>query len=213
MKTRIYFVRHGQSYGNQHRIFLGHTDMDLTDMGRMQAQRTADKLADIEFDAIYSSDLSRAYNTALPHAEMRGLKVKTDRRFREFYCGDWEGLTVEQIIEKYGELYTDKWVNEFGTFTMPGGESVPDGAARMYEAALEIAKAHPDKNILCASHAAVIRAFFAKVAGIAPTEVSKQLPYPSNASYSIIEFDGEKLSVASYSEDEHLSDLLTTWKD
>ena len=212
-KTRIYYVRHGQSYGNQHRIFLGHTDMDLTDMGRAQAARTAERLAEVEFAAIYSSDLSRAFNTALPHAEMRGMQVKADKRLREFYCGDWEGLTVEQIIEKYGELYTDKWVNEFGTFTMPGGESVPDGAERMCEIALEIAKAHPGENVLCASHAAVIRAFFAKVAGIAPTEVSKQLPYPSNASYSIIEFDGEKLSVASYSEDEHLSDLLTTWKD
>ena len=80
-KTRIYYVRHGQSYGNQHRIFLGHTDMDLTDMGRAQAARTAERLAEVEFAAIYSSDLSRAFNTALPHAEMRGMQVKADKRF------------------------------------------------------------------------------------------------------------------------------------
>ena len=213
MKTRIYFIRHGQSYGNQNRIFLGHTDMDLTDMGRTQAAKTAQKLADVEFSAIYASDLKRAYNTAVPHAEIRGMSVIADRRLRELYCGEWENLSVDEIIARYGEVYTHSWVHEFGTFRLPGGESVAEGAERMYEVALEVARRHEGTNILCASHAAVIRALFAKVMKIKPDEVAQKLPYPSNASYSIIEYDGEELSVASFSEDEHLADFLTTWKD
>lgn len=213
MKTRIYFVRHGQSFGNQHRIFLGHTDKDLTDMGRLQAAKTAERLADVDFAAIYSSDLMRAYNTALPHAQKRGMTVIGDRRFRELYCGDWENLSVDDIIERYGELYTYSWVHEFGTFRLPGGESVPEGAERMYNATVQIARKHPGKNILCASHAAVIRALFAKVKGIVPDRIAEELPYPSNASYSILEYDGDGLSVVSFSEDEHLADVLTTWKD
>ena len=213
MKTLIYFVRHGQSYGNQHRIFLGHTDKDLTDMGRTQANKTAERLSDVDFCAIYSSDLLRAYNTALPHARLRGLQVRTDRRFRELYCGEWENLSVDDIIARYGELYTYSWVNEFGTFTLPGGESVQAGAERMYEAAVEAARKNEGGRILCASHAAVIRALFAKVMGIAPSEISEKLPYPSNASYSVLEYDGERLRVLSYSNDDHLAGFLTTWKD
>lgn len=213
MKTRIYFIRHGQSYGNLHRLFLGHTDADLTDLGRTQAERTAQRLADVDFAAIYSSDLMRASNTALPNALMRDMPVIPDKRLRELYCGRWEGMTVEQIIEQYGDMYTHSWAKEFGTFVMPEGEGVQQGADRMYEATLEFARAHEGGNILCASHAAVIRALFARVMGIEPIDVAERLPYPSNASYSILEYDGECLSVASFSEDEHLAELLTTWKD
>lgn len=213
MRTLIYYVRHGQSYGNQQRLFLGHTDMDLTEMGYEQAKRTADKLSDVEFSAIYSSDLLRAFNTAKPHADRRGMTVIPDRRLREMYCGDWEGMPVEDIIEKYGDMYNYSWVQEFGRFRMPNGESTQEGAERMYEATLEFARANEGKNILCASHAAVIRALFAKVMRIAPDEISEKLAYPSNASYSVLAYEDGELSVVSFSEDEHLGDLFTTWKD
>lgn len=213
MKTKIYFIRHGQSYGNQQRIFLGHTDRDLTDMGKLQAEKTAERLADVEFSAIYSSDLSRAYNTAVPHARMRGMEIIKDKRLRELYCGEWENLSVDEIIARYGELYTYSWAHEFGTFRLPGGESVQEGAERMYKMAVEMARAHEGTNILCTTHAAVIRALFSKVMGIEPKKVAEELPYPSNASYSILEYDGEMLSVLSFSEDDHLGDLFTTWKD
>lgn len=213
MKTLLYFVRHGQSLGNKNRVFLGHTDLDLTDLGREQANRTAEALSRIKFDAIYSSDLIRAYNTALPHALMRGLEIKTDKRLRELYCGEWEGLTVEELIERYGEMYTVEWVKSFGCFVMPGGEGTAEGAERVYECAIDIARANPGGTVLCALHAAVLRAFYAKISGIDPSEIYDKLPYPSNASYSVVEFDGEKLVPVSYSNDDHLAELFTTWKD
>ena len=63
--TLIYIIRHGESLGNKNRKFLGHTDLDLTDLGYAQALKTAECLASVPFDRIYSSDLIRAYNTAL----------------------------------------------------------------------------------------------------------------------------------------------------
>ena len=213
MKTLIYFVRHGQSLGNEHRIFLGHTDMDLTDLGRRQAEATAKRLADVDFAAFYSSDLLRAYNTAKPHADMRDMTVKTDKRLRELYCGDWEGLTVEEIIERYGELYTVSWAHGFGSFRMPNGESVAEGAERMYEAALDMGRENEGKIVLCASHAAVMRALFAKIKGIAPENIALELPYPSNASYSVVEYDNGELKLLTFSEDEHLEGMSTTWRD
>ncbi|MBR2930011.1 MAG: histidine phosphatase family protein [Clostridia bacterium] len=213
MKTLIYVIRHGQSYGNQHRIFLGHTDKDLTELGRKQAERTAQELANIDFAAIYASDLCRAYNTALPHAKIRGMTVIPDKRLRELYCGEWEALSVEEIIDRYGTLYTVDWAEKFGTFRLPGGESVEEGSLRMIEAITEMASDNPDKNILVATHAAVIRGMFAKCYGIAPRDVASKLAYPSNASYSVLEYDGEKLIPVSYSNDGYLADMLTTWKD
>ena len=75
MKTLIYLVRHGESLGNAKRIYLGHTNLDLSDLGYIQANVTAQYLKGVKIDAIYSSDLLRAHNTALPHAQLRNLKV------------------------------------------------------------------------------------------------------------------------------------------
>ena len=69
MQTKVVIIRHGQSIANAQGICLGHTDWDLTDLGREQARIAAEHLKNEKIDAIYSSDLIRAYNTALPHAE------------------------------------------------------------------------------------------------------------------------------------------------
>ena len=213
MKTTLYFVRHGQSEGNLYRIFLGHSNMDLTELGVEQANCTAEALRDVHFDAIYSSDLTRAYDTAVPHAKIRGMDIIKDKRLRELYCGDWEGLTVEQIIERYGEKYTVEWVKNFGVAHIPGGESVKEGANRLYDFAIDVAKSNPGKTILCASHAAVIRALYSRILDIAPEDVAEKLPYPSNASYSIVEYEDGILRPVAFSCDEHMGALSSTWKD
>lgn len=213
MKTLLYFVRHGQSLGNEARIFLGHTDVGLTEMGKKQANLTAEALKDVEFTRMYASDLIRAYDTAVPHAELRGMEIIKDKRLRELYCGEWERLKVDEIIERYGKMYTEEWTNDFGRFTLPGGESVQAGADRMLEFALEVARDNPGGVLLCASHAAIIRAFWARISGIAPADVARELPYPANASYSIVEYDGDKLVPLSFSNDEHLAGYSTTWRD
>ena len=87
--TVFYLVRHGQSIGNANREFLGHTNKDLSPFGYLQADRTADFLSDVKIDAIYSSDLIRAYNTALPHAKLRNMEVVPSQNLRELYAGAW----------------------------------------------------------------------------------------------------------------------------
>ena len=77
--TKIYLIRHGESIGNLHRICLGHTDLDLTDLGLKQAKKTADALSDVNFAAIYSSDLIRAVHTAEPNAIKRSIRDKALR--------------------------------------------------------------------------------------------------------------------------------------
>ena len=102
--THIFLVRHGQSIGNEKREFLGHTDKDLSSLGYEQAARTAEFLAYEDIDVVYSSDLIRAYNTAIPHADMRNLKVIPEKALREIFAGKWEGMRVEDIISEYSLL-------------------------------------------------------------------------------------------------------------
>ena len=215
MKTVIYLVRHGESIGNMHRVILGHTDVGLSDLGKEQAVVTARELAGVKFDAIYSSDLSRAMNTALPHAELRGMNVIPDEGLREIYLGEWENLYVDDVIRDYGELFTVSWRFHFGEFQPPAGEAVPDLAKRIYDTVKRIAAQHLGETLLIASHAGAIRAFWGLISKIPAAELAAALPFPSNASYSVVEYDSEtgELVPISFSNDAHLADMLTTWKD
>lgn len=213
METLIYLVRHGQSMSNVDNTFAGHTDVDLSELGKKQADATCRELADIHIDAVYSSDLKRAFYTAKVHADLRGIPCTPDKRLREIYLGDWECASVDMLKDKYHDLYYNSWVANFGEFRAPNGEYVPDVAERMYSATLDIAKKNPCKTVLLASHAGAIKALWGKINGIAWCELAKAFPYPANASYSKILFDGEKLVPLEYSHDEHLGDLLTSWVD
>lgn len=209
-KTTIYVVRHGQSEGNAKQLFLGHTDLDITELGYKQADATAKALKDLKLDAIYSSDLKRAYNTAIPHAKIRNMEIITDKGFREFNVGGWEGKHVDEIIEKYGNMFADEWHGGFGTFTFPDGECVMDGGRRFYNTLKTIAKDNPGRTILVAAHAGVIRSFWSIISGIAPENIVSELPFPSNASYSVCEYYNDEIYPVEYSHDEHLSEVGIT---
>ena len=206
--TRIFLVRHGQSIGNEKREFLGHTDKDLSSLGYDQAARTAEFLAYEIIDVVYSSDLIRAYNTALPHAEMRNLKVIPEKELREIYAGKWEGMRVADIMSEYPSEFIDGWRSNFGIFTIPGGESIPSLAERIYNAILDIANKNRGKAILIGCHAAAIRSFWGKLTEIPPRELASSLSFPLNASVSTVYFDGEKLIPGEYSHADHLTDII-----
>ncbi len=213
MKTTIYLIRHGQSIGNRLHLMLGHTDLDLTELGLAQANATAEALSNIHFDAIYSSDLIRAMYTARPNANLRGIDVIPDKRFRELYLGEWEGKHVEDIARDYGEKFSVEWRDRFGIFRAPNGESVPELAERIYTALVSVASEHPGETLAVATHAAAIRAVWGKISDIQSSDLAHRLPFPSNASYSILEYDGERLVPVAFSQDDHLADIITTWKD
>ena len=205
--TVIFLVRHGQSIGNERREFLGHTDKDLSSLGYVQAERTAEFLKGQKIDVVYSSDLLRAHNTAAPNAKIRGLEVNDSKELREMYAGAWEGMRIEDIISQYPSEFIDGWRGNYGVFVIPGGESVPHTADRLYCEIYNIAKANEGKHIFIGCHAAAIRSLWAKISGIPYAELASTLPFPTNASVSVIYFDGERLIPAEYSHDAHLSDL------
>ena len=209
--VKIIIVRHGQSLGNLNRIILGHTDLDLSDLGYNQAKATAEHLKSEKIDAIYSSDLIRAFNTALPHANIRNIEVIPDSNLREAYVGAWENMNVDDIIEKWGrEVFIEQWKNNFGCFIFPEGESTRAAGERFLKKILNICEKSEGKTILIASHAAVIRSFWAIISDVAPEQVSDLISFPTNASYSVCYYDNGKITPFSYSNDDHLADVGIT---
>ena len=207
-ETKILMVRHGQSLGNMIRRFLGTTDLDLSPLGYRQAYRTAEFLSTVKADAVYSSDLQRAFNTAIPHARIRGLEVTPYTELREMYAGVWEGLMVEDIIKDYHDKFLYEWRDKFGLATLPEGENVQDAASRFYKKVFEIANENKGKTVIIAAHAAVIRAFWGRITKTKPEDLAGAYFYPENASVSVVYFDGNELIPGEYSHDQHLRDLI-----
>ena len=200
--VKIILIRHGQSLGNANNLYLGHTNLDLSEKGIEQAEIAAQYFKDFDIEAIYSSDLLRAYNTALPHAKLHGLEIILSKDLREVFLGEWESLPLDKLKTDYYHEFEEVWHGEFGTSTPPGGESVLDASKRMYAALLKIAKSH-DGIVLVAAHGGVIRGFWCLASGLEPSEWARNFPFPTNASASFVAFDGEKLIPIKYSFDEY----------
>ena len=185
-KTQIIIVRHGESIGNATRVMLGHTDLDLTELGYRQAECSARRLLGTKIDAVYSSDLKRAKNTARAYATLANMPVICDEDLREIKVGAWEGICVDEVEKIWGDMYTVGWCQGFGTFKFPDGEDVMESGLRFYRAVEKIAKSHLGETVLIATHAGVLRAFWAIISGfsvpISKTGASTALPTTFNCS-------------------------------
>jgi len=137
--TRVLLVRHGQSEGNAEGRFGGHTATPLSARGRRQAEATARALLEEKVTAIYSSDLSRAVETAMPLARLTGLDVERTEAFRERSVGVMEGLTFEEAAEQHPEQYAALIRRDFHHVLL-GGESyrqMLDRASAQLDQAIE----------------------------------------------------------------------------
>ena len=202
--TRIILERHGQSLGNAARRYLGHTNLGLSELGKEQADAACEYLKNERIDAIYSSDLTRAYETALPHAVLRNMTVNTSKELRELFIGDWEGADFDWLVREHYDEFVLHWLGEFGTFTFPSGESVLEGAERMYNELVRIARENEGKVVLVATHAAIIRAFYCKISNIEPKEMGAAFPFPTNTSLTVVDYNGENFIPIEFSLDEHV---------
>lgn len=196
--TKIIMIRHGESLANAQRIYLGHTDWDLSERGKEQAVAAAEVLRDVKIDKIYSSDLIRAYNTALPHAKMRGMEIEKCCELREVYLGDWECRKVEELEVEYPIEFCIGWHKNFGTCVVPGGESIPELAKRIYNAVLKIGRENAGKTVLIACHAAAIRSFWGKITKTKPEDVCEMIPFSKNTSFTVVKYENDELKPIEY---------------
>ncbi len=149
--TRLVLVRHGETDWNVAGRWQGQADVPLNVRGREQALETARKLKDIRLDAIYASDLSRAYETAQAIARERNLPVRTDPRLREIDQGQWQGMLVDEIQARFADLFELRRSDPLNV-APPGGETVLQVRNRVVEAIEQIVREHPGQTVAVVSH-------------------------------------------------------------
>lgn len=187
--TRLIFVRHAQSESNASGFYAAQTNVNLTECGREQAQETARFLRDYPIDIAYSSDYVRVIQTAKPIVKDRGLSLIPTVGLREINGGAWEGLTYTEIEQRYPQERA-LWYNDIINCICPGGEGVNDVFIRASRTIDDIVSKNRGKNILIASHATVIRVLLTRFHGVT-LEGIKGIPWPSNASVTIVDCDDE----------------------
>lgn len=153
MRTTIYLVRHGETAGNRVRRYQTY-DTPLSDDGREQARRVAERLArEGPFAAIYTSDLARTLETADTIGAKLGLTPTLERRLRELDVGDWKGTLYEEIEQRFPG-HRERWIAGGGVERLPGaaGESTADVLRRVVAAFEEIAARHAGEQVIAVSH-------------------------------------------------------------
>jgi len=149
--THLCLIRHGQTDWNLEGRYQGQSDVPLNETGLAQAGSLITKLNGHSFNAIYSSDLKRARQTAEPIAKLLGLDVQIEPRLREINQGEWEGVLVDEIKARYAELWSQRTVDP-ASVRPPGGETVGEVAERVYAALDDIARLFPNGQLLIVSH-------------------------------------------------------------
>ena len=207
MKTELILVRHGQSVGNLNHAFLGHTDLPLTELGHAQAERAAEYLSTLAPDAIYASDLSRAYQTAEHTAERLSLPIVKSEALREIYAGVWEAMDFDLIHVVHGEDFT-VWLTDIGRSRPTAGESVAELHSRIHAELVRIAKENAGRRVLVFLHATPIRAMGAELMGGGLSGM-KDIPWPTNASATHLVYEDGEFLLVEYSRDDYLGDSVT----
>jgi broad specificity phosphatase PhoE len=171
--------RHGQTTWNAEHRFQGQTDIHLDETGEVQAEQAARQLAGLRPVALFSSDLTRAQQTAAPLSRLTGLAVTLDKDLRERFGGDWEGLSDAEIRERYPA--------ERATWNPPNGEPTPVVADRVAGAFTRIADTLDGGQLaVLVGHGAALRLGIERILGLfaqgAPT-----LGSLVNCSWSVLE--------------------------
>ena len=163
--TTIILIRHGETDWNKEKIFRGRIDVKLNENGKTQSKHLAKVLSNFKIDAIYSSPLSRALETAKSIRHLCENGIIPNEGFIDINYGDWQGLSHKQVIETYPKIYED-WIKNPEKVNFPNGETLKDVKNRSFAALNEIAQQHEDGVIVIVAHRVVCKVILCAMLGI-----------------------------------------------
>lgn len=199
--TRIYLIRHGETTWNSERRYQGTLNSPLSEAGWDQSYRTRDVLRDASLQAIYSSPLPRAQDTAKVIAEPHGLPVMTANGLSEIQVGEWEGLTVSEIEARYAEA-VQQWYKEPHFARIPGGETIQEMRTRAVAAFDEIRSRHEGQTVAVIAHGGVNKSIILTALG-APLASYWRIRQ-HNACINVLDSEGPRARVLLINETIHL---------
>ena len=161
--TRLLLIRHAQTEWNIQRRFQGHGDSPITEEGQEQLQRLKSRLAGLEFDVVYSSDLRRTMETS---KMLSGKQRVEEPRLRERGVGILEGLNLEQIMDEHAEAFR-AFRSGDKDHQIEGGESLQIALNRAWAFLEEMPEKHPGAELAAVSHAGLIRMICKQILGLA----------------------------------------------
>ncbi len=160
----IILVRHGETEWNVAEIFRGRIDIELNETGIKQAELLAEYLSHLKIDAIFSSPLKRALQTAEIMAGCHQLDVNIAPGLTDFNYGKWQGLSHQEVKDKYKELY-EGWINRPDNVKMPSGESLSSVRKRAMEVVTKVI-AMLEKTVVLVSHRVVNKVLICALLGL-----------------------------------------------
>jgi broad specificity phosphatase PhoE len=184
--TRVFMVRHGATVLTAEDRFAGATDVELSEEGREQTRRLAERLGGEKISSVFASPMSRTMETAGILAVPHGLEVQPRDGFREISHGRWEQMTRREVEERFPEEVVE-WENDPYTFAPQGGESGLAVTARALPALVELVRGHPGKNLLVVSHKGTIRLLLSSLLGFDPRRYRDNLDQ-NPAALNIVDF-------------------------
>jgi alpha-ribazole phosphatase len=165
--TSIFLVRHGETTWNTQGRFQGHSDTPLSESGQRQAKGLGNYLKGETLQAIYTSDLRRAWDTAKIISAHHKLEVIPNPQFREMNFGSWEGLDYREIQEKFPEKLAE-WQKNIMTTAPPGGENLEQFVTRVQAAYGDIIHDNLESDILLVAHGGVLQVLLCFVLDLSP---------------------------------------------
>jgi 2,3-bisphosphoglycerate-dependent phosphoglycerate mutase len=199
--TRVVAIHHGETAWNVDTRIQGQLDVPLNEHGRWQARQLAQALADEGLQAVYSSDLQRAHETALCLGEVTALPVRTDPGLRERAFGTFEGLTFHEIEARHPED-SRRWRERDLTFGPGGGETLPAFYTRCVGTAARLAAQHPGQTIALVAHGGVLDCLYRAARRI---ELQQSRTWPlNNASVNRLLYTGADFALVGWGDTRHL---------
>jgi 2,3-bisphosphoglycerate-dependent phosphoglycerate mutase len=203
--TRITAIRHGETAWNVDTRIQGQLDIGLNAKGRWQAERAGAALAEDDIDVVYSSDLWRAYDTALSVAKPHGLMVQTDEALRERGFGEFQGKTFAEIEATLPEQAL-QWRKRLPDFAPPGGESLLQLTQRVVLCIQRLADQNAGKHIAIVSHGGVMDVLYRAATGL---EIQAARTWDlRNASINRLLWNGERLTLVGWADTSHIDNAI-----
>lgn len=183
---RLWLIRHGETEWNRERRCQGTSDLDLNEFGRGQARAVALYMKNINLNAVHSSPLKRAYQTAIAFAEPAGLTINLETGLMELNQGDFEGAVMDDISKTHPQLLRE-WIMKPAETVMPGGESMRQLEQRAWATIMKISSSYShDAKIAVVSHNLALTTIICKTLAL-DLNLFRRIRI-SPASISIVEF-------------------------